>query len=79
MITLTIGLTPYFKINEHWAVNIDYSYRLHFNKTDIITWISNDYPLGAGYMRTLSVGIVIISELAIHLVLVVNSLSIHKN
>ncbi len=58
MITVTIGVTPYFKVNNHWTVNIDYSYRLHFKQNRYYNMdISNDYPLGVGYMRTLTVGI----------------------
>jgi len=58
MITLSIGVTPYFKVNENWTVNIDYSYRLHFKQNRYYNMdISNDYPLGVGYMRTLTVGI----------------------
>jgi hypothetical protein len=58
MITLSIGVTPYFKVNENWTVNIDYSYRLHFKQNRYYNMdLSNDFPLGVGYMRTLSVGI----------------------
>jgi len=58
MITLSIGVTPYFKVNENWTVNIDYSYRLHFKQNRYYNMdLSNDFPLGVGFMRTLSVGI----------------------
>jgi OOP family OmpA-OmpF porin len=58
IIDVTIGLTPYFKINSNWSIEIDYSYHMHFKQNRYFNMnIGNNNDLGFAFMNTLSLGI----------------------
>ena len=58
MFTWGLGITPYFAVNEHWSVNLDYSYTFHVGQ-------SREFDMGelidssgiSGSLMTLTLGI----------------------
>lgn len=58
MITLMIGITPYFKINENWAINVDYTYSIHFKQNRYYNMnIYNENKSGFGFINTCTIGV----------------------